>query len=305
VVAFAIRRILGATATILGGILVVFLLLRASGDPVLVMAAEGLSRAQAEQLREEMGYNDPLPLQYFRIVGNMLRGDFGYSLYHRRPAMEVVVERLPATALLVAVSLGIAAMIGIPLGIYTAVHAGSAIDKIVTALSLLGRSSPVFVSGFFLILLFSVYLKLLPASGSGGLAHLIMPSLALAAFQSPVILRFTRSSLLEVLKQDYVNVARSKGLSERVVIYKHVLRNASAALVTMLGLQIAALFGGTVISETVFAWPGMGRLIVLSVLKSDHVVMQALSVLWILIIISANTLVDLTYGFLDPRVRMD
>jgi ABC-type dipeptide/oligopeptide/nickel transport system permease component len=196
-------------------------------------------------------------------------------------------------------------MIGTPLGIYTAVHAGSGIDKIVTSLSLLGRSSPVFVSGFLLILLFSVYLKLLPASGSGGLVHLIMPSLALAAFQSPVILRFTRSSFLEVLKQEFVNVARSKGLRERVVLYKHVLRNAGAALVTMLGLQLAALFGGTVISESVFAWPGMGRLIVLSVLKSDHAVMQAVCVLWILIIITANALTDLASGFLDPRIRID
>ena len=256
------------------------------------------------EFRERLGFNDPLPVQYARFVGGAVRGDFGESLRYRRDALGLVLERLPATFLLAGTALLLTLFVAVPLGIVSAVRRNTLLDHVGTIATVLGQATPGFWLGLMLIYLFSVQLRWLPTGGTGTVAHLIMPSVVLAAFFSARIARLTRSAVLEVLGEEYVLTARAKGLGEWRVIGKHTLRNSAIPIVTLAGLEAGQILGGAVITETIFAWPGLGRLTVQALLNRDFPVVLAavffISVMYTLV----NLAVDLLYGWLDPRVRL-
>ena len=245
----------------LGVSILSFVFMHLSGDPVMLMLPPDASRQQIEDLRERMGFNDPIPLQYLRFLSGAVRGDFGTSLRHQQPAMGIVLERLPATLELAVAGMGIALLVAVPFGILSALRRGSALDYRVMGGALLGLSMPNFWVGIVGILIFSVKLHLLPTAGRGTWAQLVLPGLALGSYLMALIARLTRSGMLEVISQDYVRTARAKGLAEPLIILRHALMNALIPLVTVVGLQMGELLGGTVVIETVFAWPGVGRLI--------------------------------------------
>ena len=299
-----LRRLPRAIGVILGALTVVFALLRLSGDPARLMLPEGAGQQEILEVRQRLGLDQPLAAQWWRFVTRAVAGDFGFSYYQGRPAMEVVAEHLPATLLLAASSLALALAIGIPLGIWAAVRRQSWIDRLITGTVLVGRSMPTFWVGVMLILLLGVTLRWLPVSGYGTPAHLVLPSLTLAFYLAPALSRLVRSSMLEVLRADYVRSARAKGLPETRVLVRHALKNAALPVTTMAGLQLGALLGGAVITETVFAWPGIGRLLVVSVQKLDYPVVQAVTALTAAALVAINVLTDLVYARLDPRVRI-
>jgi ABC-type dipeptide/oligopeptide/nickel transport system permease component len=243
-------------------------------------------------------------VQYGSFVARAVRGDFGQSLFHHSPALPLVLERMPTTLLLTFLALGLAVVIAIPAGIVTAVKRYSWIDHVATVAVLLGQSMPVFLTGIMLILLFAVTLRLLPASGWNTWQATVLPAITLGAFQAPLFLRISRSAMLEVLNLDYVRTARSKGLGEWLVIVKHALKNAAIPIVTVIGLQFGVLLGGAVITETVFAIPGTGRLIVRAIGQLDFPVVQAGVLTLALIIVVVNFVVDLLYLYLNPQVRI-
>ena len=299
-----LRRIPRAIGVILGALTVVFSLLRLSGDPARLMLPEGAGEQEILELRQRLGLDQPLAVQWWRFVTRAAAGDFGFSYYQGRPAMEVVAEHLPATLLLAMSSLALALGVGVPLGIWAAVRRRSWIDRLITGSVLVGRSMPTFWVGVMLILLLGVALRWLPVSGYGTPAHLVLPSLTLAFYLTPALSRLVRSSMLEVLRSDYVRSARAKGLPEARVLLRHAFKNASLPVTTMAGLQLGALLGGAVITETVFAWPGIGRLLVVSVQKLDYPVVQAVTALTAVAIVAINVVTDLLYARLDPRVRI-
>jgi peptide/nickel transport system permease protein len=282
----------------------VFFMVRLGGDPVLLFLPTDIQTKDVEEFRQRLGFNDPLLLQYARFVGGALRGDFGESLRYRDDALGLVLERLPATLLLAATAVGLTLVVAVPVGVLSAVRRNTLVDHLGTAATVLGQAVPGFWLGLMLIYVFSVQLRWLPTGGMGSLAHLVMPSIVLAAFFSARIARLTRSALLEALGEDYVLTARAKGLGETRVIGKHTLRNSAIPIVTLAGLEIGQLLGGAVITETIFAWPGLGRLTVQALLNRDFPVVLAavfvISVIYTLI----NLAVDLLYGWLDPRVRL-
>jgi peptide/nickel transport system permease protein len=281
----------------------VFLMVRLAGDPVLLFMPMDIQTKDVNEFRQRLGFNDPLAVQYARFVAGAVRGDFGESLRYRRDAMALVLERLPATLLLAGSAVGLTLVLAVPLGVLSAVRRNTLVDHLGTIVTVLGQAVPGFWLGLMLIYLFSVQLGWLPTGGTGSVAHLVMPSFVLAAFFSARIARLTRSSVLEALGQDYVLTARAKGLAERRVIGKHTLRNSAIPIVTLAGLEIGQLLGGAVVTETIFAWPGLGRLTVQALLNRDFPVVLAavfvISVSYTLI----NLLVDVAYGWLDPRVR--
>jgi peptide/nickel transport system permease protein len=282
----------------------VFFMVRLGGDPVLLFLPTDIQTKDVEEFRQRLGFNDPLAVQYARFVGGALRGDFGESLRYRHDALGLVLERLPATLLLAATAVGLSLVVAVPVGVLSAVRRNTLVDHLGTAATVLGQAVPGFWLGLMLIYVFSVQLRWLPTGGMGSLAHLVMPSIVLAAFFSARIARLTRSALLEALGEDYVLTARAKGLGETRVIGKHTLRNSAIPIVTLAGLEIGQLLGGAVITETIFAWPGLGRLTVQALLNRDFPVVLAavfvISVTYTLI----NLAVDLLYGWLDPRVRL-
>jgi peptide/nickel transport system permease protein len=279
------------------------MLMHLSGDPVAMILPEA-TEADRAVLRDAMGLNRPMLVQYGSFVARAVRGDFGQSFFHRSPALPLVLERMPTTLLLTFLALGLAVVIAIPAGIVTAVKRYSWIDHVATVVVLLGQSMPVFWTGIMLILLFAVALRLLPASGWGSWQATVLPAITLGAFQAPLFLRISRSAMLEVLNMDYVRTARSKGLGEWLVIVKHALKNAAIPIVTVIGLQFGVLLSGAVITETVFAIPGTGRLIVRSIGQLDFPVVQAGVLTLALIIVVVNFVVDLLYVYLNPQVRI-
>jgi peptide/nickel transport system permease protein len=296
-------RVLYAIGVVLGVSVLVFLLIRLSGDPTSLFLPPESSLAEIQRFRHELGYDRPLPVQYLDFLAKAVRGDFGMSLRHGEPAMNLVLERVPATLQLSAVALVLSLVIAIPLGIATAVKRGSTLDAVGLTMSLFGQSFPSFWLGIMLILLFSEKLGWLPASGRGTFGQLLMPAITLASYPMAIITRLLRSSLIEVLAEDYVRTARSKGLSERVVLYRHALRNAAIPVVTVVGLQVGALLGGAVITEEVFAYPGIGRLAIQAISNRDFAVVQAFVIFLAVLIVGINLAVDLSYTVLDPRVR--
>ena len=273
------------------------------GDPASIMLGEQATPEQIRDLRHALGLDEPLVTQYAWFLAHAVRGDFGASIRAQRPALEVVLERLPATLLLTAGAFTFALCVGLPIGVISAVKRLSLWDHGSMALALMGQSMPVFWLGLMLIVVFSVHLRWLPVSGAGGPEHLVLPAVTLGTFLIGLIIRLTRSSMLDVLGQDYVRTARAKGLAERAVIVRHALRNALIPVVTLLGLQLGMLLGGAVITETVFAWPGVGMVTVTAIYQHDYPVVQCAVFISAVLVVSINWAVDVLYHVLDPRIR--
>ena len=282
----------------------VFVMVRLGGDPVLLFMPMDIQARDVEEMRQRLGFNDPLAVQYARFLGAVVRGDFGESLRYRQDALGLVLERLPATLLLAGCALGLTLLVAVPVGVLSAVRRDSVLDHVATVLTVLGQATPGFWLGLMLIFLFSVRLGWLPTGGAGTVAHLVMPSIVLAAFFAARIARLTRSAVLDALGEDYVKTARAKGLGEGRVIGKHTLRNSAIPIVTLAGLEAGQLLGGAVITETIFAWPGLGRLTVQALLNRDFPVVMAAVSFTSIVYTLMNLLVDLLYGWLDPRVRV-
>ena len=297
-----LRRLVRVLVVGAGVSLITFAILQMSGDPVSLMMPEA-PESDRVRLRAEMGFDDPVPIQFARFLGNSVRGEFGRSFYHRAPALDLVLERMPTTLTLTVLALFIAVAVSIPAGIYSAVRRDSIVDHVVTVVVFLGQSMPVFWTGIMLMLLFSVHWRVLPVSGWDGWSFVILPAVTLGIFQAPLLLRIVRSSMLEVLSLDYVRTARSKGVSEWLVIGRHALVNAALPLVTVMGIQFGILLGGAVITETVFAIPGVGRLIVRAIQQLDFPVVQAGVFLLAMIVVAVNFAVDLLYIYLNPQIR--
>jgi ABC-type dipeptide/oligopeptide/nickel transport system permease component len=301
---FLLRRLWQSLVVLLGVSFVVFLILHLTGDPALVLLSPEATPEDVRRFREAMGFNDPFLVQYWRFVTGALRGDFGQSVRHGEPAFNLVVERMPATFELAGAALLLALVLAIPAGIVSAVRRNTVLDYVSTVIALLGQSMPTFWLGIMLILLLSVQLQLLPSSGRGTFEHLILPAVTLGLFTTARITRLTRSGMLEVLNQDYIRTARAKGVSDRPVVWKHALKNAAIPIVTIVGIELGTLLGGSVITETIFAWPGVGRLSVQAIYNRDYPVVQAAVFLLATTFVVVNLLVDLVYTYLDPRIRL-
>jgi peptide/nickel transport system permease protein len=303
VTAFIVRRLVRLVVVVIGVSLVTFAILHASGDPVALIMPEA-PEADRVALRAALGLHDPLAVQFTRFVRNAATGNFGNSFFHRTAAFPLVVERMPTTLLLTALSMTVAMAIALPVGIYGAIRRGGAVDQMATGTVFMGQSMPVFWTGIMLILLFSVQWRLLPVSGWDSWASIVLPTVTLSTFTAPLLLRIVRSSMLDVIRLDYVRTARAKGVSEWVVILRHALKNAALPLVTVTGLQFGLLLGGAVITETVFAIPGVGRLIVGSIRQLDFPVVQAGVFMLAMIVVTVNFVVDLLYVYLNPQIRI-
>lgn len=262
------------------------------------------TREQLDAFRHRMGFDQPVHIQYLRWLGRAIRGDFGTSLRYSKPVFPLILERMPATLELAVAAQIFALTLAFPLGVVAAVRRNSIYDGLTMVGALLGQSMPGFWLGLMLMLIFGVVLRLLPISGRAGPKHLILPAITLGTFFLARDTRLMRSSMLEVLGQDYITTARSKGLAERAVLWKHALKNALIPLVTMVGMDFGALLAGTVVTETVFAWPGVGRLIFMAINQRDFPLIQAAVFLIALIFVTTNLLVDLSYTYLDPRIRL-
>jgi len=298
------RRLLQSLVVLLGVSFVVFFILHLTGDPALVLLPPDASPEDVRRFREVMGFNDPFFVQYGRFLAGALRGDFGQSIRHGESAFHLVAERMPATFELAGAALLIALVLAIPAGIVSAVRRNSLLDYVSTVVALLGQSMPTFWLGIMLILLFSVQFHLLPSSGRGTLEHLILPAVTLGLFTTARITRLTRSGMLEVLGQDYIRTARAKGVSNPPVVWKHALKNAAIPIVTIVGIELGTLLGGSVITETIFAWPGVGRLSVQAIANRDYPVVQAAVFLLATTFVVVNLMVDVVYTYLDPRIRL-
>ncbi len=298
-----VRRAVRLVVVLVGVSLVTFAILQVSGDPVSLMMPEA-PEADRAALRQSMGFNDPIPVQFARFVGNIARGDFGNSFFHREPALPLVLARMPTTLLLTVLAMALSLSIAVPVGIASAVRRNSTFDHAATLVVFLGTSMPVFWTGIMLILLFAVQLRVLPVSGWESWAALVLPGATLATFSTPLLLRIVRSSMLEVINLDYVRTARAKGVSEWFVICRHALTNAALPLVTVAGLQFGLLLGGAVITETVFAVPGVGRLIVGAIRQLDFPIVQAGVFVLALIVVMVNFAVDVLYIYLNPQIRV-
>ena len=301
---YILGRLVSGVIVLLLALTAVFFMLRLSGDPVLLLAPMDTTRADLAEIRERMGFNDPLAVQYGRFMGDALQGDFGDSSRERRPATEVVIERLPATLQLGVAALVISIVVGVPLGVVSAVKHGTFWDTLARVISVAGQAIPGFWLGVLLIMLFAVNLGWLPTSGRGTPQHIILPAITLAALSTARYARLTRSTMLDVLGQDYIRTARAKGLTGWIVLTRHALKNASVSLITMTGLEIGRLIEGAVVVEQVFAWPGMGRVTVQALLNRDFAVVTAAVMLFAVMYTLANLLADLAYGWANPQVRL-
>jgi len=302
---FAFRRLLLLLLVVLAVSSLLFVLIRLSGDPVSILAPPEASPEILDQLRAELGLDDSMAVQYARFLRDSAKLDFGVSFRFARPALDVVVERLPATLMLGAVSMLVTLMIAFPLGILSALKSQSIFAYVSMMATFVLQAMPAFWLGVLLIFIFSVEFRLLPSFGYGQLKHLILPSLTLAGFMLAKTSRFVRTSLRQVLEAQYIQVARAKGLSEKSIVLKHALKNALIPVITVLGLDIAGLVGGAVVTETIFAWPGMGRLLVQSASGRDYPVVQASVFLVTLIVVAVNFAVEISYRYFDPRIGWD
>ena len=275
-----------------------------SGDPAVLMLPPEASEEQVDAIREEYGFNDPFLVQYGRFMQNALHGDFGRSIRYNQPAMELVIERLPATLQLSVTSILLAVLFALPLGIIAAVKRNSFADYSASFLAVIGQSMPNYWLGFMLVYFFAVKLGWLPTSGGPGLKYVILPAFTIAFAIMALISRMTRSSMLQVLHHDYIRTARAKGQSESKVIVVHALRNALLPIITIIGLQFGYILGGAVVIETIFAWPGLGLLTIQAIYNRDYPVVQAAVLFLTISFVLINLLVDVSYQFLDPRIRL-
>ena len=303
---YLIRRLLLTIPVLLGVATLVFSLIHfIPGDPAQAMLGEGAAPEDVAQLRTRLGLDRPLLVQYGSFLQGLARGDLGVSLRNDQPVLRQILERMPATAELAFASMAIAILIALPLGIIAAVWRGTAIDYGAMTLSLVGISVPNFWLGPLLAIVFAVELGWLPVGGRGTLAHLVLPSVTLGAALAAILARMTRASLLEELREPYVLAARAKGVSRSRAVLHHALRNSLIPIVTILGLQFGVVLTGAVITETIFAWPGIGRLLIQSISFRDYPTVQGCVLLIAVTYVGVNLLTDLTYGFLDPRIRVD
>jgi len=303
-IAFFVRRLAQSVLVILGVSILSFGIMFLSGDPTMLMVGEDWSVKQVEEFRHIMGFDRPWYVQYWDFVTKAAQGDFGLSLRHKQPTFTLVMSRMPATLELTFAAMLLSIILAFPVGILSAVKRDSIYDGLSMGGALLGQSVPVFWLGIMLILVFSVKLQWTPVAGRGTWTHLILPAITLGAFFIARNARMVRSCMLDVLGMEYVTTARSKGLREFVVIYKHALRNALIPVVTLIGLQFGALLGGAVITETIFAWPGVGRLVIQAIQGKDLPLVQAAVTVLALSFVLINLLVDYLYCILDPRVRI-
>jgi peptide/nickel transport system permease protein len=319
--AFVIRRLLQAVVVMGVVAFVAFSLFQFVGDPVVAMLGQDATDAQRAELRRDLGLEDPIPVQFATFVKHAVQGDFGLSYRQGRKVSELIKERLPATLELSMAAAGLALLVGIPMGVYTALKRKSWLANLFLAISLVGVSLPTFLIGILLILIFAVVLGWLPSFGRGdtvqlgwwstglltrdGWSHLVLPAITLALFQMTLIMRLVRSEMLEVLRTDYIKFARARGLSDRAVYFGHALKNTLVPVITITGLQIGAIIAFAIITETVFQWPGMGLLFIQSVQAADIPIMAAYLCLIALIFVVINLLVDLLYFVVDPRLRVE
>ncbi|CAB3689386.1 MAG: ABC transporter permease [Achromobacter pulmonis] len=317
---FIAQRLIQSVLVMLTVALIAFSMFRYVGDPIASMVGQDTTPEQRDQLREQLGLNDPFVVQYAHFVANAVRGDFGISYRHRRPVSELLEERLPATLELSLVSALMALVLGIPMGIYTALKRHGVLSKTFMAISLAGISLPTFLIGILLILFFGVQLRWLPSFGRGdvvqlgwwttgfltksGLLALIMPAITLALFQMTLIMRLVRAEMLEVLRADFIKFARARGLPERLINFRHALKNTMVPVITITGLQLGSIIAFAIITETVFQWPGMGLLFIQAISMVDIPVMAAYLVLIAFMFVVINLVVDLLYFAVDPRLRV-
>jgi len=303
-VRYILQRLAQGLLVLLGVTTIVFALTFVAGDPVATLAPLEATPEERVAFAHNMGLDRPIPVQYVDFLAHAARGDFGMSYSSHEPAMNEVLDRLPATILLTTAAVLFALVVSVPLGLLAAINHDGWIDVVARLFAFLGQSIPVFLLGVVLIIVFGVDLHWLPSSGTGSWKHLVMPAVAVGSFSAAVLARLLRSSLLEVLSQDYIRTAYAKGLRGRVVVVRHALRNAALPFITMLGLQVGFLLSGAVVAETIFAYPGVGRLAVEAISRKDVPVIQSFVIVAALIVIVANLFVDLVYTRIDPRIRL-
>lgn len=302
---YILKRLVEAVVVCFGISVITFLLLHVAGDPVQLLLSIEAKAEDAAILRKSLGLDQPLYVQYGIFLKGLTRLDFGQSLFIREPALRLVLERFPATIELTLAGMVFAVLISIPLGVLAAIRRYSLLDNICTMLAVSGQAMPIFWLGLMLIIFFSVQLRVLPASGRGTFFHLLMPAFTLGAALAPITMRMTRSKMLDILSQDYIRTARAKGTRERVVLFRHAFLNACIPIVTILGLQFGRLLGGAIVTETVFAWPGLGSLAVSAIRNFDYPLAQAAILMMALMVVLVNLAVDIAVGYLDPRIRFD
>ncbi len=300
---FIVLRILQGLLAVFAISLIVFALSRVAGDPIAAILDDETGKEQIELLRREWGLDKPLHVQYFTYMKRLLTGDLGTSFKWDRPVAELIVEKLPATMQLSAFALVITGLIAFPVGVLSAVKKDSIFDIFGKMFAILGQSAPTFAVGLILMWIFAVQLNVFPTSGKGGLTHMILPGFALGYYNVAAIMRLTRSSMLDVLDTEYVKLARIKGVAEWKIIWKHCFRNALIVPITFFSLIGAVLITGSVVIETVFAWPGLGQLVIQSIVAKDHITVQAIVMLFALLYVGINILTDIAYAYVDPRIR--
>jgi peptide/nickel transport system permease protein len=300
---YVFQRFWQSIVVLLGITLIVFIIVRLTGDPTHLMLSPETPEEDVAIFRHIMGFDRPLYIQYLKYMEGVLQGDFGRSIRHGEPALNLVLRRLPATIELTMVALTIALVFAIPMGIFSAVKPNSTMDHIGMTIIMWGQSMPTFWSGLMLILLFTVTLNLLPAYGRSGLTSLIMPAVSIGFFSMARIARITRSNMISVLGKDYIRTAKAKGLTDHRVVIRHAFKNASLPIITLVGIELGRLLGGAVITETIFAWPGVGRLAIQAIYNRDFPVVQAVVFTLATIFLLINLIVDILYTYLDPRVR--
>lgn len=302
---FIVKRLFHSIVTVFLVAIVVFFVLRLTpGDPAELLLPSGAPVEQQAALRAEWGLDDPIPVQLWAYLSNLVQGNLGESLSYGESVFSIVLERLPATLVLATSAMGLAIVLAVPLGVLSSLRPGSMFDNVITGLTIATQSVPSFWLGVQLILIFSLTLGLLPSSGSDGPKYLILPMVTLAADVTALMTRIVRTEMIRVLRQDFVRTAHAKGLQPRLVVWRHVFRNAANALITVIGLRFGALLGGAAITETVFAWPGIGRLAIQAVASRDYPMVQGIVLTAAVIFTIIHLVVDLAYAYLDPRARM-
>lgn len=302
---FFVLRLFTAAIVILGAITVIFVLARLVGDPVTLMIQPGMTDEQVRELRQALGLDRSMIEQFGVFVAGALTGDFGESPWQYDSAFQLVIERVPATLLLAVCGLGLSFVIAILVGTVSALKRGSLIDRFAMTVVLLGQSIPNFWLGLMLILVFAVQLRWLPAAGYGSIEHIILPMITLSLFSLARLTRLVRSELLDVMSQDYMRTARSKGLPDRILLFRHALRNALIPIVTVLAVDFGILVGGAVVTETIFAWPGVGRLMFQAIGQRDFPILQAGAFVIAMLVVLSNFVADMAYAWLDPKIRYD
>lgn len=300
---YILKRLFFSIFVLFGVATIVFFLVRMTGDPVAIMLSPDATQEQIDQLRASLGLDKPLIEQYLIYLGDLIQLDFGRSLRYADSAFALIIERLPKTLMLAGTAMLISLCVAIPTGIIAALKKGSIFDQGIMALSMVGQSMPVFWIGILLILFFAVDLGWLPTGGYGTVKHLVMPAVALAFGLIPLVTRLLRSSLIEVLETDYIRTARAKGFMPKAVIFKHALKNSLLPVITVVGLQMGALLGGSVVTESVFAWPGVGQMLVQAITNRDFPLVQAIIIMLSAAFVFINLIVDIIYVFVDPRIQ--